>query len=356
MPGGQVPRPFEATPEELAAQLDAYVDATFVDLESSFLVMPRGAGLVEFSRFQDAYETLKRATGAFHHLNSETVWSALLEDSLVLLVVRTILGFTPPEWAILTSTDTGTGVDQGAARSLDRRVRSQRDYVAALRPPRNTATLARLRAMVQVACRHIEEGAPPGAADTVHRLDKVDTVEGLPSVRRAAELHVPYAALLYERYLGQPFASHRNAVSELIGEVMESAIEHRLQNAHVTYRKTKRAERLPGFDQAPDFVVPTELAPDVVIEAKMTNDDGTARDKVTRIIHLAELSRDRIAHGERGFEVIACIDGRGFGVRRQDMRRLLLSVQGKVFTLRTLDHLISHSALSRFVAAPDQDR
>jgi hypothetical protein len=112
-----------------------------------------------------------------------------------------------------------------------------------------------------------------------------------------------------------------------------------------------RAERVPGFDQAPDFIVPDEISPKVVIEAKITNDDGTARDKVARILRLAELSRRRAASGGTGFQVVACVDGRGFGVRRQDMRNLLTELNGKVFTLRTLDHLVSNTELARFAAS-----
>jgi hypothetical protein len=129
---------------------------------------------------------------------------------------------------------------------------------------------------------------------------------------------------------------------------MESAVEAALLARGVSFRKTKRAERVPGFDQAPDFITPDEYAPAVVIEAKITNDDGTARDKFTRIIHLVEQSKDRIAIGQPGFEVIACIDGRGFGIRREDMRRLLIALEGKVFTLATLDELVSNSRLSAF--------
>ena len=89
--------------------------------------------------------------------------------------------------------------------------------------------------------------------------------------------------LLYERFLGRPFSSHRDSISELVGDSLESAIEEVLSTAGVSYRKTKRAGRIEGFDQAPDFTVPSEFNPQVVIEAKLTEDDGTARDKVTRI-------------------------------------------------------------------------
>jgi hypothetical protein len=54
--------------------------------------------------------------------------------------------------------------------------------------------------------------------------------------------------------------------------------------------------------------------------------------------------------GTRKFEVIACIGGRGFGVRREDMRKLLLATRGKVFTVKTLDRLVGCSRLREFAA------
>ncbi len=155
--------------------------------------------------------------------------------------------------------------------------------------------------------------------------------------------------LLYERFLGRPFAGHRDSVSELIGDTLEVAIEGILTGVGISFRKTKRAEKIQGFDQAPDFIVPSEFSPQIVIEAKICEDDGTARDKVTRIQHLNELS---LVHSRQGgqprFQVIACISGRGFGVRRSDMQKLIEATSGKVFTLETLEHLVEHSRLSEF--------
>lgn len=345
-----MPQPFDATPTELVEHLDSYVQAVYAELESSFLILPKGSGFVEYAKFQEAYEALKRSTEAFHVFTARDVWAAMEENSLVFLVLRTILGMSASEWASLTTTETGITVDQGTARALDQRTRTHSDYVANLAGRRNEKMAERLKAMVNVACTYLVAGPPPPLTDTVHRLAKMDTDEGLVSIRRVADLGVPYAVLLYERYLGRPFASHRDSISEQVGGVMEGAIESCLHAAHVTYRKTKRAERVPGFDQAPDFIIPDELAPRVVIEAKITNDDGTARDKITRIIHLTELSRQRVSRGESGFEVVACIDGRGFGVRREDMRRLLISVGGKVFTLRTLGSLVPKTRLVEFAS------
>ena len=85
-----------------------------------------------------------------------------------------------------------------------------------------------------------------------------------------------------------------------------------------------------------------------MIEAKITEDDGTARDKVTRIQHLAEISKMKSTNGFPDFEVIACIGGRGFGVRREDMKKLLIATRGKVFTLKTLNNLVKFTSLHKF--------
>ncbi len=79
----------------------------------------------------------------------------------------------------------------------------------------------------------------------------------------------------------------------------------------------------------------------------MTNDDGTARDKVARVLRLASM-RDRREDAHRpGFEVIACIAGRGFAVRRADMRVLLIATRGKVFTFSQIDRLAECTSLKR---------
>ena len=85
-----------------------------------------------------------------------------------------------------------------------------------------------------------------------------------------------------------------------------------------------------------------------MIEAKLTEDDGTARDKVTRVQHLGSLSMEGRPSDQPKFEVIACIAGRGFGVRREDMKKLLLSTRGKVFTLQNMQQLVEYTRLKQF--------
>ena len=344
-----MPRPFEIPSADLQDRIEELVDSTFSDIQSQFLVLPRGDNFVEYHEFQSSFEVLRRRTNAFADFSESSVWSALRENSLCFCVVRTMLGMSPPEWADLARSDRHSDINQGYARNLEGRCRSHRAFIGKLVRPRHSKALDRIEALISVAVEYITRGSSPGAADAVHRLDKVDSSHGLESLRHVASQHVPYAMLLYERYLGRPFASHRDSVSELVGDVMETAIEEHLSRARIAYRKTKRAERIPGYDQAPDFFIPDEFNPSVIVEAKITGDDGTARDKVARIERLTRMRDDRRRDGQPDFEVVACIDGRGFGVRREDMRSLITKTEGKVFTLATLNQMIAHTRLQEFL-------
>lgn len=211
-------------------------------------------------------------------------------------------------------------------------------------PLGTTLTDQRVRAMIDAGVKTLLAGANTEVPTVLHRLDKADTNEGIKSLQPVADLGVPYPVLLYERFLGRPFASHRDSVSELVGEVVEGAIKDVLSAAKVSFRESKRAERITGFDQAPDFIIPDEFNPVALIEAKLTEDDGTARDKVARVQRLRAL-RDQAGHT---YDVIACIAGRGFKVRREDMRRLLQATDGKVFTLSTMHLLIDQTRIREY--------
>ena len=336
-----MPLRFDADYKDSSLSFDLLVDEVFGELQSSFLEMPRGDGFTDYPTFERGYQALKVATNDFATVTAATVESAVATAPIAFVVFRSILGFTPPEWAHVTTESTGVRVDQGAARTLDRNIR-----LRPLNPRALGATLGdqRLRAMIVAGVNTLITGAGPEGAGTVHRLDKVDTKEGIKSLQPIADLGVPYAMLLYERFLGRPFASHRDAVSELVGELVEGAIKDVLTASKISFRETKRAERITGFDQAPDFIIPDEFSPVALIEAKLTEDDGTARDKVSRVQRLRTL-RDQSG---KDYDVIACIAGRGFKVRREDMRRLLQATDGKVFTLVTMPLLVEHTRIREY--------
>lgn len=194
-------QPFEVSPEELAADIDAFVNAAFVDIQSTFLFVPKGPSFLEYPRFREGYEALKRATVAFHDFTPDSVWDAMREDAMAFVVVRTILGFKPGELAQLARKEMKTDVNEGQARGLDKDCRTRRDFVERLigRANANEERLRRLRAMVEVAVRYVEAGAPDPEAKSIHRLNKMDTANGLPSLQSAVDNDVPYPMLLYER-------------------------------------------------------------------------------------------------------------------------------------------------------------
>jgi len=336
--------PFEAPPEIVLSQPEPFIDAVFDSLQSFFLVLPRGPGFVAYPEFADAYEILKRHTHGFGDIVSSLVVHAIREDALAFVVLRAMLGLSPPELAYVTAERTRVDVSQSFARRIDRRVREDRQYLRSC----TSLTCERIEAMIEAACQLINSGAADTGQDAIHRLDKVDTRLGKESVEHVATHGVPYAVLLYERFLGRPFASHRDAVSGVIGNIMEDTVEAELRKHGVSFRRTQHADSVEGFDQAPDFIITDEWNPRVVIEAKSAEDDGTARDKVTRIQHLATISTGREAKGLKPFQVVACIDGRGFGVRREDMRKLLEATRGKVFTLQTLQYLVQCTDLAQY--------
>ncbi len=338
--------PFDAPFSQIRSDPEPFIQVVFNSLESDFLTMPRGEGFLEFSQFEEAYEALKKATLGFKTLDPASLLPTILRTPVCLIVLRSILGMSPPEWAYLASRHSGLDIQQGFARSLDRDIRLNPS--SALSP--TAATRERIEALIAAACDLITAG-PQISASRLHRLEKADTHDGLQSLQRAAAIGLPYAMTLYERFLGRPFASHRDSVSEMIGDTLEIAIEEELTKAGVSYRKTKRAEKIPGFDQAPDFVIPSEFNARVVIEAKVTEDDGTARDKVTRVQHLADLAVKDSDSDHPKFEVIACIGGRGFAVRREDMRKLLFATKGKLYTLSTLPRMVDTSSLRDFRSA-----
>lgn len=344
-------KPFELDFPTLESRLDEMVGETFSDLTSQFLLLPRGAAFLDYEGFRDGYEALRIETDGFRQFDVPHLWRALLRNARAFLAVRTIMGVTPPEWRDMAAELSPIDFTMNWARTTDRAIKEAPNFftTGTGRTALNTDRTTRL---LEAAVQAIVAGAPETPDGLIHRLDKIDTGEGLTSIQYVAQNSVPYSVLLYERYLGRPYASHRDSISELVGDVMESAIEAQLDAARIPFRKAKRAERVPGFEQAPDFFAPDEIAPSVIIEAKITGDDGTARDKVSRILRLASMRDERIRAGKPSFEVVACIDGRGFGVRVEDMRQMLLATHGKVFTAATLDDLVQHTTLRDLLPLP----
>lgn len=118
-----MPSRFEVDYNDPVLAFDALVDEVFAELTSSFLEMPRGDGFIDYATFERGYQALKRSTNAFTVVSPATVEAAVTAVPIAFIVFRAILGFTPPEWAFVTTEMTGLTVDQGTARFIDRAIR-----------------------------------------------------------------------------------------------------------------------------------------------------------------------------------------------------------------------------------------
>ena len=94
-----------------------------------------------------------------------------LSEPIAIVVLRSILGFTPPEWGYITTKRTGVSVTQGFVRSLDRKVRIAPETEINT----NSVTNTRLKAMVQTACQLLSAGVHDVDDNQLHPLDKADT-------------------------------------------------------------------------------------------------------------------------------------------------------------------------------------
>ena len=314
-------------------------------LQSFFIEMPRGESFCERADFQRGYDALRRATRKGADLTGDALLAAIAEESRAWLVLRCIIGMSPGEVAYLAVEEAAANgralvIDQADAREIDSRAKRGQQLLFDERPRGRKQQRYEdlLRTVVPLLAAVMGRPVPTVPADRVHRLDKLDTVGGHTTIAKALSAgKIPYSELLYERLLGRPYASHRDSVSGIVGRLIENAIEELLDLHDIDGRATRDRESVPGFVQAPDFLIPSENAK-VIIEAKLTEDDGTARDKVARVQTLRQYEEERPPVERR--TIVAVIDGRGFGHRPADLNRMLKACEGNVYTLDELPKLV----------------
>ena len=147
--------PFEVPFSVIKENPSPFISVIFSCLESEFLVMPKGLGFIEYPVFEQGYEALKKATGGFFDFSPDRVYPIACSAPISFIVLRTILGFSPSEWAYLASRRAGAEISQGFVRNLDRRVRM--NPLVPLK--QNGVTVPRVKALIETACNLLEEGA-----------------------------------------------------------------------------------------------------------------------------------------------------------------------------------------------------
>jgi hypothetical protein len=350
-------RPLPGVIPEYVKRAGAVLDT----LQSFFIDMPRGGSFCERDDFAQGYDAFRQETRGGADLSGEAILKAIARDSRAWTVLRSIVGLSPGEaaWVAIEEAEargTFLVVKQSEARDLDIAARRGERLVfgeseARLANERKRDEL--VRAIVPFLADVLRRPCPPVPEDRVHRFDKIDTKEGQASVQRLLERGtVPYSELLYERMLGRPYATHRDSVSDIIGKLIESAVEKLLNEHHIDGRATRCREVVPGFKQAPDFLIPSDpKLTEVIIEAKLTEDDGTARDKAARLQALRGYEDGRRKGRRR--QIVTVIDGRGFSHRTRDLQRILEASDGQVYTLDQLTELVAEGGpLRKFVRTP----
>src|ERR1700686_209254 len=98
-----MPSRFSANFSDPNLDLDSLIDEVFAELKSGFLELPKGKGFVDYSAFEVGYQNLKKATAGFTAVSAENIIPAVYHVPISFIVLRTILGFTPSEWADVTT-------------------------------------------------------------------------------------------------------------------------------------------------------------------------------------------------------------------------------------------------------------
>ena len=175
-----------------------------------FIELPKGEGFIDYPTFEKGISGAQEGDRLLRGIHIAKMCSPQSDEvPIAFIIFRCILGLSPPEWAYITTemTDSRRGA-KCAARSIDRKFRMSPLRPASLGNLRGI-TARRIRAMIDAGMRttlqrRVPEPSRPGL---VHRLDKADTAQGLSNLQSIADLGVPYPVLLYERFLGRPFAS-----------------------------------------------------------------------------------------------------------------------------------------------------
>lgn len=315
---------------------ESYLGATS---PSSHLI-PRGDSMLSMSRFSRGYSALAAATNHFRRNDPEALAAALIAHPESLGPLRMIAGLTLKELAVAVQLATGDRISEGVLRTLERDVpSSQRGDRVSERNLKLACSVA--KAISDVIGRRIFT-VPEAASSSFHsKLDKPDTAGGWSTVAERAESGVQYSELLYQRYVGGVWRQVQDAYSEVKGDaILELPTEDLLLGHRIPYWRSRRGAAgaretvlRSGIEPGPDFLVPDE-SPAVIIETKVVEDGGSARDKAARIQRLGEIAQ------QRGLVICAVVDGRGWSERPHALADVVLATGGRTFSLSTLAGLV----------------
>jgi len=293
----------------------------------------------ELEGFLKAYRAAHDSTGGFAHIAADDLADALQLNPETLLIFRAIVGYTANELAFAVREGSE---ELGSVKVSGARLKAME---SGSRPTPSEAKAVSMT-IYRLVSRSLWAKAPHGFQS---KLDKPDTVRGWESVREFADQGVPYELYLHQRHYGGAFRTLLDATSSGRGELLERAVGRLLAEAGIPHLRTGSTNQSDIADRfnltiqpAPDFVLyepPNHLR--ALIECKMTNDGGTARDKASRY---AALRREAIRLG--GVALFAVLDGLGWERVNDALGPVVRDCDGRVFTLSTAQEMLTARPLS----------
>lgn len=288
----------------------------------------------ELASIETAVSEARHGTRDFVDTTVQDLTRTLTDHPKSMRCFRLIVGFTTREMAAAT---------QPVAARLDVQPVSE-GRIKGLEAGRSGshAAMQVLAETIDGAVRH--ELFPPPGEGLRSKQDRPDLADGWRTVRRLVTQGVPYEMFLHQRHYGGAFRQLLDATSEARGNILEDAVEALASRARAAYVRTgshNQAEIAERFhltvQPAPDFVF--HDANDSLrglLECKMVNDGGTARDKAARFQNLRAAGQ---ALG--GVPVFAVLGGLGWTRTSDALGPVIQACDGRVFTLSTLSEMLT---------------
>jgi hypothetical protein len=280
-----------------------------------------------------AYSAAFDLTRGFTGVSVDDIARAVRSQPSTTLVWRLLVGYTWVEFAAATEA-VAIEADLGLAPvPADRLRRLERGHG---RP----ATPEEARAIAEVTVRSIAGTLwPPVPDGRRSKQQRPDLAESWETVHRFATEGVPLEVLLHQRMYGGAFRQLLDATSSMRGDSLEDALGAELDLWRIPYLRTgaqNQAEIRSRFNitiqPVPDFVLHDQSGTlRAMLEAKLTNDGGTARDKAGRF---GSLRRECQRLG--GVPLFALVDGLGWARAADALGPVIRDCDGRVFTRATM--------------------
>jgi len=317
-------------------------DSAYVrDLEPDFAYI-HWRDEYELSAIEHAYKAAHSLTEGFLNVTAADLARTIAAAPETLRIFRLLLGFTTQEFAassVIAATQLNERpLSNGSVKSIES------GKAAASSAPMVAASV------IDQAMRGVLFAKRFG--DVRSKITKPDTAAGWDTVRKYAVENVPLPVFLHQRHYGGAFRQLLDATSGARGNILENAVEALFTAKHIPFMRTgpstqSKISRQFGLTvkPAPDFVIQDKDGSlRAILECKQANDGGTARDKAARF---AALRTEGVRLG--GIPVFAVLAGLGWRRTADALGPVVRDTDGRVFTVKTLDLMITVEPLPSLI-------